>query len=136
MKARQRRTVRVETAGAVRLKRVACPTIRLVQIDRIELVETAPVSNAFVKLCPVVKASDKASFDASALSNRLRERGALSVVVSPRMVADTLQPKHAVETTDPRELVALWMAEQRGIGEDLIGPAHELVLKTMEVEGI
>lgn len=125
-----------QTFGSVKLTRFEVPTTELVQINNIDQVETANVKGRIVKLSPTVKASEKDAFDGPAHVARLRERGALTVVLAPRTVIDTITKRDVEESADPRDLVAGWFEDQVAVPEDTRAAAHELVLATMELEGL
>lgn len=118
------------------IHRLEVDTLELVQIGSVADVETTDVEGRLVKLAPTVRASEKDAFDGTGLADRLRERGALAVVLAPRTIPDTKQSREEIETADPRELVAGWFAEQLAISETVSAAAQELVLETMEAEGL
>lgn len=133
---RKKREPETLTIGRVTLRRIEVPTMELVQINTVDQVETAVVKGRIVKLSPTVKASEKDAFDGPAHVARLRERGALVVVLAPRTVIDTVTKREEIETTDPRELVAKWFEDQKAIDAATREAANEIVLETMEQEGL
>ena len=133
---RKKKNVEPERVGSVLLHRHEVPTLELVQISNLKEVETLAVKGRLVKLSPTVRASEKESFDGPAHVARLRERGALAVVLAPRTVIDTTTKRNEIETSDPRELVDLWFDDQKAIAVKTRDAARELVLATMETEGL
>lgn len=129
-------TIPTERVGTVELTRYEVPTIELVQINNIAQVEELAVAGCIVKLSPTVKASEKDAFDGPLHVARLRERGALTVVLAPRTVIDTVTKRDEIASSNPRDLVDAWFADQTAVDPRVIEASKELVLATMESEGI
>ena len=114
--------------------RVRVPTIRLVQIDDLHAdLDAERIDGAIVKVCPVLRASEKADFDGPGFASMLRERGALRVILAPVIKPEAKTEKIAPDRIDPRELVTQWFEGMTSIHAEA---ARDRVLEGMEVEGL
>lgn len=72
------------------------------------------VGGKFVKIAPTLPVSERASFQADLLRTRLREAGALGVVIAPTFVPDGPRAKarEAGVSANPRDHVKNWIDQQ------------------------
>lgn len=111
--------------GKARVRYVTVKASPLVQFDGEHavdrLIEMAPGSlqGAIVKVAPIVRASFRDAFDAAAVAQSARERGAVAVLVQPRIVPDTRIEDRKAEAvrsaTSPRAAIATWFGELAGL---------------------
>lgn len=124
---KKRRTKRVE--------RVRVPTLELIELRDVLTIADVDqdVEGKIVKVSPLIPSSERENFDGAALAQAIREKGALAVLMAPRIVSDTVQPERKKKSIKPRELVKEWFEAQHSIFSDA---AEEMVLDAMEAEGM
>ncbi len=118
------------------------PTTPLVQIEMMaQLTGEAPhesVRGAIVKLSPTLPARARESFDGAAHAARLRESGALAVMLSPNVIPETTGSKESqavARAASPADAVVAYFAEVKGVPEDEVADAERLALELVEAEG-
>lgn len=107
---------------------VSVPSAGLVQFDGEHAVDqliATPIGalrGAIVKVAPILRSSFRDAFDAGAVAQSARDRGAVAVIVSPRIVADTRiddRKAEAVRTAGtPRDAIAAWFGELAGLTDE------------------
>lgn len=120
-----RRKARVEGARIQLVPFVeAAPLVQVDTLEQIESIRSGAlnVTGAIVKVAPVLQASQRSGFDAHEIAAMIRERGAVSVVVVPKVVAEArLSSVAAVEVTKAAtayDSVSAWFAELKGITDE------------------
>lgn len=91
----------------------------------------------FVKVSPILKASEAHLFNASEIRKEIERCGAKAVVIAPRIVSDSrkIEKEVEVESRSVHELVEAWFSEQK-ISEEEKEEAIQLTLKFMSEEGV
>lgn len=125
----------------------AVPSRTLIEISSIEeidgnvgsgfFVKRVPVLGAFVKISPVIKSSKRADFDAVSVREACIACGAVAVIVSPKIVADSAIESSSAIAKAPttRAAVEAWFAEIRGLQEVDKASAKMLAESLLDAEG-
>jgi len=107
-------------------------TTPLVQIDRWPAPAGLDVRGALVKLAPVIKSSERASFDAAAAKRSLLEAGAIAVALAPRVVPDgvvTSRRDAAIRrAAAPYDAISAWFETAAGLDDDQRAAATDAAL--------
>lgn len=114
----------IDTAGMI--------TIR----DPGAVYEDLNLKGKFVKVCPVLPASERATFPGTAIANEIRQLGARAVIMAPVFVPDGKKAKSkAPEAKNPYAEVDLWLADQN-IDDATRDAVREQVRDYMTREGM
>lgn len=126
-------------ANNVVVRRVSHPTTRMIEVDSVADVLTPSgtavarvlpdVEGAFVKLRPVLRASERASWDGGAMASRLREHGARGVVLAPVVVPDEGRLSEVARADSPTAAVEAWFASMPGVDPEDRDAARETALR-------
>ena len=118
--------------GKVRIRHVPLLTTRLVELQN---PTGEDLTGCIVKATPRVLASKRDEFDADSTRAEILQKGARGVVVTPRIVNDSV-PSDAVRVVSksgsPRDAVLAWFAELRGVSDEDRAAALELALELVE----
>lgn len=113
------------------------PSAKLVEIQDVERLEATEVAGAFVKVAPALEPAAARVLDARAVRAGLEKRGAVAVVVSPRIVSPAALAEAAPDPDlDLRVALRDWIARQVGSTERARAAATELVLQIAEEVGL
>lgn len=116
---------------------VHVPTPEMVVISDLAMVATAEVTGRFVKLSPMIPASQRDSFDGPALADGLRKRGALAVIQSPTYLNETKKAPEAIaKAVTDRGAVDAWFDAQTVADQVDVKAARELVHGFLDLEGM
>lgn len=116
---------------------VHVPTPKMVVIADLAQVATTDVGGRFVKLAPMIPASQRDSFDGPALADSLRKRGALAVIQSPTYLNETKKAPEAIaKAVTDRGAVDAWFDAQTVADQVDVQTARELVHGFLDLEGM
>lgn len=108
------------------------PTTPLVQIDRWPIPAGLDVRGALVKLAPVIKSSERSSFDAATAKRALLDAGALAVTLAPKVVPDgvvTSRRDAAIRrAAAPHDAISAWFETAAGLDDDQRAAATDAAL--------
>lgn len=115
------------------------PTTELVVIENVDALHWVipNVFGKFVKVSPLLKASEAQLFNGSEIRAELEKEGARAVILAPRIVPDIrkIRNEEEVKSKTVHEIVELWFNEQK-IDDDDRFIAKNLLFGLMESEGL
>jgi len=92
---------------------VHVPTPELVVIEDLETLTNLDVAGRFVKLAPKIRTSQRDAFDGADVAARIREAGALAVIIAPVFLSETKKEVETVaQAPTDREAVRAWFVAQ------------------------
>jgi len=121
MKARTRVKKPIPMLIGATVRFVGRPDAGMLVIREPAEVDTADVCGAYVKFMPTIRVSERASLDSTGIAARLRERGAIAVVVVPVVIADR-GPSKADEKRvhkSAEQWISAWLDAVRGVEREV-----------------
>ena len=128
---------RKSKAGEPTAEFVHVPTPDLVVLDNLDAITNLDVKGRFVKVSPLIPASQRDAFDGPGVAAKLREAGALAVIMAPIFRADTKKEVDTVTAAkSDRDAVLAWFDAQKIADVTDLNAALELVQNFMDLEGM
>jgi hypothetical protein len=91
-------------------------------VDRLIATPLGALAGAIVKVAPVMRAAFRDAFDAGMVAQSARDRGAIAVIVTPRVIPDARMDDAKAEAVrralTPRDAIAAWFGELAGLTEE------------------
>lgn len=99
--------------------------------------DKAAVNGAYVKVAPIVQASERAKFDSRQLREDLLKSGAAAVTIAPSVVADprTVADKPDVRTMNAEEHLKHWFATAK-LPKAVVKAALDEALTSVQEAGL
>lgn len=91
-------------------------------VDRLIATPHNALAGAIVKVAPVMRAAFRDAFDAGLVAQSARDRGAIAVIVTPRVIPDARMDDAKAEAVrralTPRDAIAAWFGELAGLTDE------------------
>lgn len=120
----------------MRLRFVPVRTTPLLQLESASGETSETVKGAIVKVAPLLRERERATFDGAGVANRLRQAGALAVQLSPVPIPDdggAAAKRRVVVGQSPEDVIRDFFGEMVGVPE---GERAEAEALSLELAGL